>query len=84
MTNPEDDAVPIVEATDLLGFGDLQERQVVLEAERVIDELEHSFSGEAARRQVETAVDWGRYAELFTYDDSSRDLSLDEEHRPER
>ncbi len=51
-----------------------------LDAERVIDELEHSFSGEEARRQFETAVDWGRYAELFTYDDSSGELTLDEEH----
>jgi len=124
-----DDLLSIVEATNLLGFGALQEHQVVLtpigtrfadveldeekaifraqaldhiallhhmvrdlettpthtlEAERVIDELEHSFSGEEARRQFETAVDWGRYAELFTYDDSSGELTLDEEHRPGR
>jgi hypothetical protein len=32
-------------------------------------------------RQFETAVDWGRYAELFTYDDSAGELTLDEEHR---
>lgn len=121
-----DDLLAIVEAIDLLGFGALQERQVVLTpigvrfadaeldeekaifraqaldhialihhivrdletspthtiaAERVIDELEHSFSGEEARRQFETAVDWGRYAELVTYDDSSGELTLDEEHR---
>jgi len=55
-----------------------------LDAERVIDELEHSFSSEEARRQFETAVDWGRYAELFTYDDSSGELTLDEEHRARR
>ncbi|HEV7704451.1 MAG TPA: nitrate/sulfonate/bicarbonate ABC transporter ATP-binding protein [Gemmatimonadaceae bacterium] len=124
-----DDLLAIVEATDLLGFGALQERQVVLtpigtrfadaetdeekaifraqaldhiallhhivrdletapthtlDAERVIDELEHSFSSEEARRQFETAVDWGRYAELFTYDDSSGELTLDEEHRARR
>jgi NitT/TauT family transport system ATP-binding protein len=124
-----DDLLAIVEAIDLLGFGALQERQVVLtpigarfadaeldeekaifraqaldhiallhhivrdlettpthtiDAERVIDELEHSFSGEEARRQFETAVDWGRYAELFTYDDSSGELTLDEEHRLRR
>jgi NitT/TauT family transport system ATP-binding protein len=121
-----DDLLAIVEATDLLGFGALHERQVeltpigtrfadaeldeekaifrsqaldhiallhhivrdletapthTLDAERVIDELEHSFSGEEARRQFETAVDWGRYAELFTYDDSAGELTLDEEHR---
>lgn len=124
-----DDLLAIIEATDLLGLGALQERQVVLtpigmrfadaeldeekaifraqaldhiallhhivrdletapthtlDAERVIDELEHSFSGEEARRQFETAVDWGRYAELFTYDDSSGELTLDEEHRLRR
>ncbi len=123
-----DDLLALVEATDLLGFADLQERQVILtpigrrfadapdveaeksifrevalehvsllryimreleaspthtlEAERVLDDLEHSFSGEEARRQFETVVDWGRYAEFFTYDDSAGELSLaEEEHR---
>ena len=121
-----DDLLALVEATDLLGLADLQNRHVILTpvgqqfadadlddekalfrrialehisllryivreletspthtlaAERVLDDLEHSFSSEEARRQFETVVDWGRYAELFTYDDSSGELSLDEEHR---
>ena len=122
-----DDLLALVEATDLLGFADLQERQVILtpvgqrfadapdldeekaifreaalehvsllryivreleaspthtlEADRVTDDLEHSFSGEEARRQFETVVDWGRYAEFFTYDDNAGELRLDEEHR---
>jgi NitT/TauT family transport system ATP-binding protein len=122
-----DDLLALVEATDLLGFADLQERQVILtpvgqrfadapdveeekaifreaalehvsllryivreleaspthtlEADRVTDDLEHSFSGEEARRQFETVVDWGRYAEFFTYDDNDGELRLDEEHR---
>ena len=122
-----DDLLALVEATDLLGFADLQERQVILtpvgqrfadapdveeekaifreaalehvsllryivreleaspthtlEADRVTDDLEHSFSGEEARRQFETVVDWGRYAEFFTYDDSAGEIKLDEEHR---
>lgn len=122
-----DDLLALVEATDLLGFADLQERQVILtpvgqrfadapdveeekaifreaalehvsllryivreleaspthtlEADRVTDDLEHSFSGEEARRQFETVVDWGRYAEFFTYDDSAGEIRLDEEHR---
>jgi NitT/TauT family transport system ATP-binding protein len=121
-----DDLLSLVEATDILGFADLQERHVMLtpagqrfaevdleeekrlfrehalehvsllryivreleaspthtlEAERVLDDLEHSFSSEEARRQFETVVDWGRYAEFFTYDDSSGELRLDEEHR---
>jgi len=37
--------------------------------------------GGEARRQFETVVDWGRYAELFTYDDSAGEIRLDEEHR---
>jgi NitT/TauT family transport system ATP-binding protein len=121
-----DDLLAIVEATDILGMADLQERQVLLtpvgmkfadvdldeekalfrqlalehvsllryivreleaspthaiEAERILDDLEHSFSGEEARRQFETVVDWGRYAELFTYNDADGELRLDEEHR---
>lgn len=52
-----------------------------IDAERILDDLEHSFSGGEARRQFETVVDWGRYAELLTYDDSSGELRLDEEHR---
>ena len=121
-----DDLRGLVEATDLLGLADMQERQVLLtpigqqfaeveldeekaifrrvaidhisllrhivreledapthtiEAEGVLDDLEHSFSGGEARRQFETVVDWGRYAELFTYDDKEGELRLDEEHR---
>lgn len=121
-----DDLLALVEANDLLGFADMQERQVYLtpigqrfaeveldeekaifrraavqhisllrhivreledapshaiDAEGVLDDLEHSFSGGEARRQFETVVDWGRYAELFTYDDHAGELRLDEEHR---
>ncbi len=121
-----DDLLALVEATDLLGLADLQNRHVILtpvgqrfadadldqekalfrslalehisllryvvreletspthtlEGDRVTDDLEHSFSSEEARRQFETVVDWGRYAELFTYDDTSGELRLDEEHR---
>jgi NitT/TauT family transport system ATP-binding protein len=121
-----DDLMALVEATDLLGLVDLQNRHVLLtpvgqrfadadldaekalfrqvaleqisllryivreletspthtlEAERVLDDLEHSFSSEEARRQFETVIDWGRYGELLSYDDSSGELRLDEEHR---
>ncbi|GAC1653376.1 MAG: nitrate/sulfonate/bicarbonate ABC transporter ATP-binding protein [Gemmatimonadaceae bacterium] len=121
-----DDLLAIVEATDLLGLADMQDRQVFLtqtgqrfaevdlddekalfreaalqhisllryivreledspthtiDSERVLDDLEHSFSGGEARRQFQTVVDWGRYAELFTYDDNAGELKLDEEHR---
>jgi NitT/TauT family transport system ATP-binding protein len=121
-----DDLLALVEANDLLGFADMQDRQVFLttmgrqfadvgldeekalfrraamehisllrhivreledspshsvDANEVLDDLEHSFTGAEARRQFETVVDWGRYAELFTYDDHARELRLDEEHR---
>ena len=35
--------------------------------------LELEFHEEEAERQLDTAVDWGRYAELLAYDDSSQD-----------
>ena len=44
-----------------------------------MEELEEAFSGGEARRQFETVVDWGRYAELFSYDDASGELRLDPE-----
>lgn len=51
------------------------------DAEDILDELRHSFTGEEAQRQFDTAVEWGRYAEAFTYDDTSGEIRLDEEHR---
>ncbi len=33
-----------------------------------LDMLDEQFSEEESRRQMETAVAWGRYAELFDYD----------------
>lgn len=119
-----DDVLAIVEASDLLGLADLQNRAVVLtdagrrfadadlddekamfrrhalahvsllrhvireldaapdhtlDADRLLEELEEAFAGGEARRQFETVVDWGRYAELFSYDDTTRELRLDPE-----
>jgi NitT/TauT family transport system ATP-binding protein len=37
--------------------------------ETVNKELQQYFSVDESERQLDTAVDWGRYAELFTYDD---------------
>ncbi|MGO8673164.1 MAG: AAA-associated domain-containing protein [Capsulimonadaceae bacterium] len=37
--------------------------------ETVFSQLEGAFSNEEAERQLDTAIDWGRYAELFAYDD---------------
>jgi NitT/TauT family transport system ATP-binding protein len=41
--------------------------------------LEHHFTEEEAWRQLETAVDWGRYAELFAYDEQAGQLYLEDE-----
>jgi NitT/TauT family transport system ATP-binding protein len=119
-----DDILPLAEAADLLGFGDIQEGDVLLmpEGQRfaeagVLEEkevfrrqalaniqllrqierelraapehrlredgllqvLEHAFSPDEARRQLDTAIDWGRYAELFAYDDATGVFFLEEE-----
>jgi NitT/TauT family transport system ATP-binding protein len=39
--------------------------------------LELEFHEEEAERQLDTAIDWGRYAELLAYDDSSQVLFLE-------
>ena len=42
-----------------------------------LDLLRRGFSEEEARRQLEIAVDWGRYGELFAYDATSGELVLE-------
>jgi NitT/TauT family transport system ATP-binding protein len=42
------------------------------------DLLQKDFSDEDAERQIETALNWGRYGDLFTYDATSDRLSLHE------
>jgi NitT/TauT family transport system ATP-binding protein len=39
--------------------------------------LELEFHEEEAERQLDSAVDWGRYAEILAYDDSSQILFLE-------
>jgi NitT/TauT family transport system ATP-binding protein len=41
-----------------------------------IDKLQTDF-GDRAADQVDTAIDWGRYAELFAYDDNTDELYLE-------
>lgn len=109
-----DDLLPLVQAIDMLGLGDIDAGDVYLtpmgvrfaeagvlekkeifreqargnlqliqhllkmleEApqgrlryEEVLATLEGYFSPEEAERQLETATDWGRYAELFSYNE---------------
>ncbi len=40
------------------------------------DILEEHFSEEEAQRQIETALYWGRYGEIFTYDSASDRLLM--------
>jgi NitT/TauT family transport system ATP-binding protein len=42
------------------------------------DILEEHFPEEEAQRQIETALNWGRYGEIFTYDSESDRLLLHE------
>jgi NitT/TauT family transport system ATP-binding protein len=42
------------------------------------DLLDEHFSEDEARRQLETAIQWGRYAEIFDYDAASGKLTLTE------
>jgi NitT/TauT family transport system ATP-binding protein len=49
-----------------------------LPAEFFQDLLDEHFSEDESRRQLETAIQWGRYAELFNYDAASGKLTLTE------
>ncbi len=49
-----------------------------LPAEFFQDLLDEHFSEDEAQRQLETAIQWGRYAEIFEYDAASGKLTLTE------
>jgi NitT/TauT family transport system ATP-binding protein len=42
-----------------------------------LDLLEEHFSASEARRQLDTALDWGRYAELFAFEKDTHELWLE-------
>jgi len=42
-----------------------------------LDLLRRGFSASEARSQLDTAVDWGRYAELYDYDSDDDELTLE-------
>jgi NitT/TauT family transport system ATP-binding protein len=52
------------------------DRAVPLEFFR--DVLDEHFSQEDVQRQIDTALNWGRYAEIFTYDSETDRLLLNE------
>jgi len=46
------------------------------------DVLDEHFSSDETQRQIETALDWGRYASIFEYDSQSDRLTLHEPASP--
>lgn len=46
--------------------------------ELILDILESHFSKEEAQRQLSTAIDWGRYAELYSYDEPAGEIFLEQ------
>lgn len=42
-----------------------------------LDLLQRGFSADDARRQLDIAIDWGRYGELYDYDSTSDDITAD-------
>ena len=51
--------------------------------ELILDILETHFSPQEAMRQLKTAVDWGRYAELYSYDEPGGEIFLELEEKDE-
>jgi len=60
------------------------EQALKAKSNRTLDEdffrdlLDEQFSEEESRRQLDTAIQWGRYAEIFDYDSRSGKLTLTE------
>jgi NitT/TauT family transport system ATP-binding protein len=50
---------------------------------RFRDELEDHMSPEYAEETLRTVISWGRYAELFEYDEEAQQFSLEEEDEEE-
>ncbi len=46
--------------------------------ELVLDILECHFSPQEARQQLQTGIDWGRYAELYSYDEPAGEIFLEQ------
>jgi NitT/TauT family transport system ATP-binding protein len=46
-------------------------------ADRFLEELEDHMSKDYADRTLKSAVNWGRYGELFAYDETSETFSLE-------
>ena len=49
-----------------------------LPEELILDILEAHFSPQEAQQQLATAIDWGRYAELYSYDEPAGEIFLEQ------
>ena len=49
-----------------------------LPEELILDILESHFSPKEAKLQLQTAIDWGRYAELYSYDEPAGEIFLEQ------
>ena len=56
----------------------LQERPGQRAPLRFAQELEDSLSDEAAEETLDTVISWGRYAEIFSYNDHTETFSLED------
>lgn len=49
-----------------------------MQEEFFLDLLKQKYSSESAREQLDIAIDWGRYSELFAYDENSHELFIED------
>ena len=49
-----------------------------------LDLLRRSFAEPDAQQQLDIAIDWGRYSELYEYDDNTTELVLERAVIPQR
>jgi NitT/TauT family transport system ATP-binding protein len=54
-------------------------RNCRISEELILDILEAHFSPQEAMRQLKTAIDWGRYAEIYSYDEPTGEIFLETE-----
>jgi NitT/TauT family transport system ATP-binding protein len=57
-------------------------REHWISEDELLEKLEAAFGEEEARRQLDTAIDWARYAELFAYDDNTGEFYLEDYDQP--
>ena len=69
--------MPHAQASFALTFRASRDLELCLRIGFFIDILRRGFSLGEARSQLDTAIDWGRYAELYDYDSDDEELTLE-------